>query len=115
MGATLGTRLMTWWKGELVGDDQFGNRYYREKAGRRRWVIYKDTPEASKVPPEWHAWLHRTTDEPPLGPRQPIPWEKPHVENLSGSAAAYHPRGSLVEAGQRPPATGDYEAWRPGE
>lgn len=115
MGATVGTRLMTWWKGELVGEDQFGNRYYREKAGKRRWVIYKDEPEASKVPPEWHAWLHYTIEDAPTGPRQPIAWEKPHVENLSGSPAAYHPSGSLVEQAHRPSATGDYEAWRPGD
>ena len=24
----------------------------------RRWVIYKNVIEASKIPPEWHAWIH---------------------------------------------------------
>ena len=51
---TIGTRLYTWLKGELVGNDALGNRYYREKSGRskdngvlaasmrreRRWVLY---------------------------------------------------------------------------
>jgi NADH:ubiquinone oxidoreductase subunit len=27
----LGTRLLTWLRGELVGSDQYGNRYYRLK------------------------------------------------------------------------------------
>lgn len=112
--ATIGTLLMTWWKGQLVGEDQFGNRYYHEKGNpKRRWVIYKGEPEASKAPPEWHAWLHRTIDQPPTGPRQPIPWEKPHTPNRTGTAEAYRPSGSLLEAGRRPHATGDYEAWRP--
>ena len=31
---SLGTLLYTWLRGELVGTDQFGNRYYREKGGR---------------------------------------------------------------------------------
>ena len=31
MGITLGTKLFTWLRGELVGTDQFGNRYYRDK------------------------------------------------------------------------------------
>jgi NADH:ubiquinone oxidoreductase subunit len=31
---TLGTRLLTWLRGELVGTDSFGNRYYREKGSR---------------------------------------------------------------------------------
>ena len=64
--ATIGTRIFTWLKGEFVGADVFGNRYSREKGvaegrWRRRWVLYKGRPEASKVPPDWHAWLHRTT------------------------------------------------------
>ncbi|MDP6564350.1 MAG: NADH:ubiquinone oxidoreductase subunit NDUFA12 [Alphaproteobacteria bacterium] len=114
MGATVGTRLMTWWKGQLVGEDQFGNKYYTEKSGGgRRWVIYEGAPEASKVPPEWHAWLHRTVDEPPLGERPPIPWERQHQENLTGTAAAHRPAGSVLAEGRRPKATGDYEAWTP--
>src|SRR5471030_1164552 len=32
---TIGTRLFTWWRGELVGTDQLGNRYYNEKGGRK--------------------------------------------------------------------------------
>lgn len=113
MGATLGTRLYTWWKGELVGTDSYGNKYYREKGGPRRWVIYEGEPEGSKVPSEWHAWLHRTVDQPPSDQRIPIPWEKPHLPNLTGTVTAYHPSGSLVESGKRPKATGDYEAWQP--
>ena len=112
--ATVGTLLMTWLKGELVGEDQFGNRYYAAKGNpKRRWVLYKGEPEASKAPPEWHAWLHRTVDAAPLGPRKAIAWELEHIPNLTGTMAAYHPAGSLLEGGKRPPATGDYEAWRP--
>jgi len=113
MGATVGTRLMIWWKGELVGTDQFDNRYYKEKRGPRRWVIYNGTPEASRVPPEWHAWLHHTIDEPPLGPRRELPWQREHEPNLTGTPAAYRPSGSLAEQARRPHATGDYEAWVP--
>ena len=32
---TIGTRLMTWLRGELVGRDSFGNRYYRDKSQRK--------------------------------------------------------------------------------
>jgi NADH:ubiquinone oxidoreductase subunit len=118
MGATIGTRLMTWWKGERVGQDQFGNIYYQEKAGahkarRRRWVIYKGRPEASKVPADWHAWLHHTVAEPPRADAPHWTWEKPHLPNLTGTPHAYRPSGSLLEGGHRPQATGDYEAWRP--
>ncbi len=115
MGATIGTRLYSWWKGEQVGKDDFGNAYYREKdGGTRRWVIFAGQPEASKVPPEWHAWLHRTVDAPPSesAPRRHA-WEKEHLPNLTGTDNAWHPPGSLMGGGQRKAATGDYEPWTP--
>ena len=53
--SNLQIRLFTWRRGELVGTDQFGNTYYRDKkaTGRRerRWVLYNGEPEATKVPP----------------------------------------------------------------
>ena len=67
-GATLGTKLFTRRHGRLVGEDEWGNTYYEQREGKgplgkpRRWVIYNGVAEASKVPPEWHAWLHYTVD-----------------------------------------------------
>jgi len=124
MTATIGTLLLTWLRGELVGTDDYGNKYYRLKGDRptgrgggrfsreRRWVIYNGRPEGSKVPPEWHAWLHHTSDERP-GSRQRHPWEKPHEPNLTGTPRAYHPPGSVLRGGHRQHATGDYEPWVP--
>src|SRR6266536_2194905 len=50
-GQTLGTRWFTWRKGEFVGTDETGNRYYRDKAGARRSVLYKGVAEPSAIPP----------------------------------------------------------------
>lgn len=116
---TFGTWLYTKLKGDPVGSDSFGNRYYREKrppAGRRakRWVWYGGEPEASKVPPEWHAWLHHTIDAVPEAAGRPrLPWQKPHRPNLTGTAEAYRPPGHTLEGGRRAKATGDYEPWTP--
>ncbi len=116
---TIGTLLFTWLKGEPVGRDAFGNRYYRERrrppAGRRgkRWVLYAGDPEASKVPAEWHAWLHYTVDEVPSAGQPRPPWQKSHVANLTGTAHAYRPPGHALEGGRRAKATGDYEPWTP--
>jgi len=123
---TIGTRIMTWLRGELVGSDQFGNRYYRDKSQRKlergggrfsrekRWVLYNGEAEGSRVPPEWHAWLHHTVDEIPAdGCKPKYAWQKPHQPNLTGTPDAYRPPGSLVRGGHRAPATGDYEAWKP--
>lgn len=111
-GATIGTQLFTSRNGVRVGEDAEGNVYYRTADDRRRWVIFNGDVEASRVAPEWHGWLHHTWKEPPT--ERPIPhktWEKPHQENLTGTALAYVPPGSLRNAG--PAVRRDYEAWSP--
>lgn len=128
---SIGTLLFTWLRGELVGTDGFGNRYYRDRreaagkgrgAGKargmdsrgRRWVIFAGEVEASSVPPMWHAWLHHNIDDVPSD--EPIgrrPWQKEHQPNFTGTAKAYRPAGSVLRGGHRPKATGDYEPWRP--
>jgi NADH:ubiquinone oxidoreductase subunit len=122
-GATFGTLLWTALYGEFVGEDEFGNRYYRTRGGKvdpglgfeRRWVIYSGTAEASIVPPSWHGWLHHTVDTPPTQENvTPRPWWKPHRPNLTGTPAAQRPMGSTLAQGRRPKATGDYKAWTPG-
>lgn len=110
----MGTLVHTWLNGRFAGEDKFGNRYYQNKTGKRRWVLYNGTVEASRVPPEWHGWIHHTLKEPPpANPPKARAWEREHQPNLSGTSGAYRPPGSLAEKGQRPPATGDYQAWKP--
>jgi len=117
--ATWGTRLQTWYRGEEVGVDGFGNRYYLEKgrAGKdaRRWVMYKGDIDASKVPPQWHAWLHKTVDTVPVddGRDAAKDWVQPHTANVTGTDQAYYPPGHPAVGGDRAEATGDYEPWRP--
>ena len=112
--ATPGTLLTTWFSGTAVGKDTFGNRYYQSKDGKRRWVLYAGTVEASRVPPEWHGWLHYTLDVPP-GQRTILrhKWQKPHLPNLTGTQGAYVPPGHLLGGGERAATTADYEAWKP--
>ncbi|MEJ0017084.1 MAG: NADH:ubiquinone oxidoreductase subunit NDUFA12 [Acetobacteraceae bacterium] len=114
----LGTWLFTRFNGRRVGADALGNIYYEERKLRpgyrtRRWVAYVGAPEASLVPPEWHSWLHYTTDA-PLTERPRKPWEKPHLPNATGTAAGYRPPGHDYQGGTRARATGDYESWTPG-
>lgn len=113
-GQTVGTRFFTARNGELVGTDEAGNRYYQTRDRARRWVIYNGEAEASRVPPDWHGWLHHTYADPPT--EAPLPkkaWEKPHLPNMTGTGDAYRPDGSILTPQPRAKATGDYEAWSP--
>ena len=111
---TLSVRIFTWLRGDYVGSDEGGNRYFRSRRGDRRWVIYGAAAEASTIPPGWHGWMHHYADTPPNQERyQPRDWQLPHRENLTGTARAYRPDGSILNAKRRPRVTGDYDAWSP--
>ncbi len=119
----LGTHLFTRRWGDKVGEDEFGNVYYRERGRKdgdwrneRRWVVYaaQGEIEASAVAPGWNAWLHKNREKAPSEePFKERFWEKQHVPNLSGTTQAYVPPGHETRGGKRDAATGDYEAWRP--
>lgn len=105
---------------KVVGEDAYGNKYYTGKPRKgykreRRWVIYNGEPEASKVPPEWHGWLHFQTDAIPSDKTESFrrDWQKPHQPNLTGTNRAYRPPGHVLQGGKRDKAAGDYEAWKP--
>ncbi len=109
-GQTIGTRLFTWLKGAKVGEDQFGNSYFESKNGRR-WVVYAGYSEASRVPTEWHGWLHHTYDNRPgQDALERQDWELEHQENMTGTEHAYAPAGSQYSDGQ---TQGTYTAWNP--
>ncbi len=116
---TIATRLFTFFKGHLVGADPFGNRYYRErrkpkKRREKRWVIYNGVAEPSKVPPDWHGWLHHTAESPPnVQHRTHYGWEKPPLPNLTGTGNAYLPPGHLVRGAKHAPTVAEYEPWKP--
>ena len=117
-GASLGTSLSTWWSGEQVGTDSLGNVYYRSRKGdrrnERRWVIYNGSNDASRIPPDWYAWMHRQIDALPDEALPPAPkFLRPPTANLTGTPLAYRPSGALERGGQRQAASGDYEAWTP--
>ena len=92
---TIGTFIYTLFTGKFVGRDEFGNRYYSNSKGKR-WVIYKNKVEASKIPPEWHLWIHFLTNNKPSSNTIKFSWQKKHEENLTGTAEAHKPEGSLT-------------------
>ncbi|TMJ12313.1 MAG: NADH:ubiquinone oxidoreductase subunit NDUFA12 [Alphaproteobacteria bacterium] len=122
-------RIFTWWEGPTlvsgwfirrhgseVGSDSLGNRYFAEKKGKRRWVVYNGPNDASRIPPDWYSWIHHQIDGLPDESLPPAPkFLKDPVPNQTGTPLAYRPPGALERGGQRAAASGDYEAWTPGE
>ena len=92
---TIGTFIYTMFTGKFVGRDEFGNKYYSNSKGKR-WVIYANRVESSKIPPEWHLWIHFLTNNKPPDNVVKYKWQKKHEENLTGTARAYKPEGSLA-------------------
>ena len=120
-------KIFTWWNGATigagmhirgssreVGRDAAGNIYYGSKKGDRRYVIYNGENDASRIPPEWYAWMHKLIDEVPDKALPPAPkFLKDPTPNLTGTPYAYRPSGALARGGQRQAASGDYQAWTP--
>jgi NADH:ubiquinone oxidoreductase subunit len=118
-GATLGTLYDIGRRATLVGEDQYGNKYYQENKvsleGRpRRYVTYNGYADASRVPADWHGWLHHTFELPPTeDPFVLKPWEKDHRPNMTGTRFAYRPKGSLAAPGAGKALANSYQAWSP--
>ena len=113
-GRTLGTILFTWRKGIFVGEDGFGNKYYKSKNDEKRWVIYQDESEASKIDPSWHSWIRYTVNKVPTNKAYKYKWEKPYTQNLTGLSGAYKPHQAIMEKKIKSENMDtDYSSWVP--
>ena len=115
-----GTIIYTWFFGHLVGKDKFGNKYFCNKSNSsdimlKRWVIFSKEVEASRIPPEWHAWLHKTITEPPLDYSHKYHWQKKHVPNMTGTSKKYLPSSHPLSLSnnKNKKIQHDYEKWNP--
>jgi len=89
--------------GTLIGEDQFGNKYYENTyyfKANDRWVIYNEKHtydyDGSMIPAEWFGWMHHKTDIPPtVKPPVKYDWMKPHTPNMSGTKDAYVPYSTM--------------------
>src|ERR1044072_7855735 len=95
-GNTWGTRLPIWRQGQLVGKDDFGNRYYEQKKGvgplgvPRRWVTYTDFADARRVPRGCLGGvIHRVNPPPTEQNSRARPWQRPHLMNQTATPGAY--------------------------
>ena len=106
---TVGTFIYTTFAGKFAGKDQFGNKYYFNSKGRR-WVIYKNNIESTKIPPEWHSWVHFLKRNTPSNETKKYTWQKEHQENPTGTKKAHKPDGSLSSSLKK--NMKKYETWK---
>tara|TARA_Y100000590_G_scaffold254273_1_gene285580 strand:- start:1168 stop:1536 length:369 start_codon:yes stop_codon:yes gene_type:complete len=107
---TFGTFVYTLIAGKFVGEDEFGNKYYSDAKGKKRWVIYKNRVESTKIPPNWHSWIHFQTKNKPNLNAHFFPWQKKHEENLTGTQRAHKPDGSMLNNEKKDMKK--YETWK---
>ena len=86
---TFGTFLETIFFGKLVGKDENGNKFYKNK-NDKRWVIYRSGIEASKINSDWYLWIHHTVNDIPTK-RKKFLWQKDHKPNQTGTSNSYKP------------------------
>ena len=106
---TVGTFIYTLFSGKFAGKDQFGNKYYSNSKGKR-WVIYENRVESTKIPPEWHLWIHFLKQNIPEKNIDKFSWQKKHEENLTGTERAHKPEGSLASDSKK--SMKKYETWK---
>ncbi len=103
---TFGTRIYTLIFGKIKGTDEFGNKYYESKNGKR-WVIYNGEIDASKIPNEWFSWIHFTKNRlENLHKFEKYSWQKPHQNNMTGTTESYHPNKKNNEENKK------YKSWK---
>ena len=104
---TFGTRIKTILFGKLIGSDEYGNKYYQNKKGKR-WVIYANEIDASKIPVEWYSWIHFMPNKiENIHKLEKHDWQKPHQPNLTGTDSAYYPNKNNKDATKK-----KYKSWK---
>ena len=122
-GQTFGTQLWTWLYGELVGEDEFGNRYFRTRGGKidptllmraalgdlqRRRRALDGAAVVARLAASHGRYAADRRNLQAAAVAEAAPPES------DGHAGAQRPTGSTLAQGRRPKATGDYKAWTPG-
>ena len=72
--------------------------------------FFSKNVESSKIPPEWHSWIHFTTRNMPTKNLIKFSWQKEHQENLTGTKNAYKPDGALSSNLKK--NNKKYETWK---
>ena len=111
--------LYTFFKGNLVGKDDDGNKYYISNISHglkkeKRWVLYKNDNDPTKIDPSWHGWLHHVIEDVPNSKtKKNFYWQKKISPNQTGTEKAYFPPGHVLNRERKIKKIKNYESWMP--
>ena len=99
-------KIKNYFFGKQVGVDSYGNKYFESKSGKR-WIIYNDEVDASKIPKEWYSWIHFTNNKIENNHNlKKYDWQKPHLSNQTGTENAYYPNKNNEQVKKK------YKSWK---
>ena len=111
--------LYTIFRGNLVGKDYDGNKYYKSNISygtkkEKRWVLYKKDDDPTNIDPNWHAWLHHVVEDIPNSKKNKnYYWQKKISPNYTGTKKAYLPTGHILNKERKIKKFKNYESWTP--
>ena len=103
---TIGTFIYTLLTGKFVGKDEFENKYYTNRSGKR-WVVYSGEIEATKISSDWYSWIHHINNK--IEKSKDIKkyaWQKQSQPNKTGTSESYHPNKENNEIKKK------YTSWK---
>jgi len=104
---TIGTMIYTFFYGKFIGKDEFENKYYQSKSGKR-WVIYSNEVDSTTISNDWYPWMHFLNNKIPNKNNNKYQWKKLREKNLTGSDNTYRPKkikdNKIIKK--------KYEAWK---
>ena len=91
-------RIYLFFRSTKVGGDQYGNQYFEAKrtdsfGRKKRFCLYSGRPEASKISPEWHLFMHYQVEAKDVKTNyKQHKWQKPFVPDITLTEVKYLPK-----------------------
>lgn len=92
------TRIHLIFFARFIGEDEYRNKYFQSNKRKdylsryKRFCIFNGKVEASKIPAEWHSWMHYNA-EAPISYKKQF-WMKSHTPVLTGTVYAFTPNSN---------------------
>lgn len=112
----MGMCFFMWCKGEFVGEDEFGNKYYKECGGKKCWVVYNGLVEVLFILLGWYGWIYYCVDMVLFEESYKVKfWQQFYEVNYIGMFGVYCLYGFILIFEKCLEVIGDYQVWSLGQ